>query len=122
MNDPKVECSTDADHPRVRLQRVLDDVSAGLSAIEAELAATRAVRANGGDDDEHDPDGIPLSSVLELLEGQKGRLLKESREADSALIGLAHGDYGSCRTCGRPIGVERLQIRPTTRTCVRCAA
>ncbi len=112
-----------ADHdPRQRrLRDALDRLSAELVSIDAELTATRAIRANGGDDDEHDPDGIPLSSVLQLLEGQKARALEQSRGAEIALAEIDLGSYGICKSCARPIGAERLVIRPSATTCVACA-
>ncbi|MET3807814.1 RNA polymerase-binding transcription factor DksA [Nakamurella sp. UYEF19] len=106
---------------RDRLRLALDGLRQDLLAIEVELVATRAVRANGGDDDEHDPDGIPLSSVLQLLEGQKMRAVNDIREAQASLVDLAHGTYGICRICSQPIPPGRLEIRPTTSTCVNCA-
>lgn len=106
---------------RDRLRLTLDGLRQNLTSIEAELVATRAVRANGGDDDEHDPDGIPLSSVLQSLEGQKRRHISDIREAEAALVDLDQGHYGICEVCGQPIPAARLEIRPTTRTCVDCA-
>lgn len=31
------------------------------------------------------------------------------------------GAYGRCETCGRAIGIERLELVPWTRRCARCA-
>nr|WP_231134935.1 TraR/DksA C4-type zinc finger protein [Motilibacter deserti] len=31
------------------------------------------------------------------------------------------GTYGRCEVCGEPIPAERLEVRPSARTCVRCA-
>lgn len=106
---------------REQLHTLLDRLSQELISIESELTATRAVRANGSDDDEHDPDGIPLSSVLQGLEGQKVRLVAEFREAERAQTELEQGRYGICQRCGRAIPAARLEIKPTTRTCVACA-
>ncbi len=106
---------------RDKLQCALDSSIDELAAIESELTATRALRANGGDDDEHDPDGIPLSSTLQLLEGQKVRTLNQIRATESALEDLAQGRHGICRKCLRRIPSHRLEIKPTTGTCVKCA-
>jgi phage/conjugal plasmid C-4 type zinc finger TraR family protein len=32
----------------------------------------------------------------------------------------AHGDYGMCEDCGRPIGAERLAALPSSTRCVGC--
>lgn len=42
-------------------------------------------------------------------------------EIDAALGRLANGQYGTCLACGRLIAVERLQLVPATRFCLRCA-
>ncbi|SDP18678.1 RNA polymerase-binding transcription factor DksA [Nakamurella panacisegetis] len=109
-------------HWRNRLRSTVEALTGELARLESELLSTRAVRANGGDDDEHDPDGIPLSSVLQTLEGQKARALTEIRVAEDALNDLQHGRYGVCRVCSMPIPASRLEIRPATTTCVSCAA
>jgi DnaK suppressor protein len=104
-----------------RLESVLAGLHEDLQSLESELAATRAIRANGSDDDEHDPDGVPLSSVLQLLEGQRMRTLDQAREAEIALVDLGQGRFGICRKCSQRIPPSRLEIKPTTRTCVKCA-
>ena len=111
----------EAESVRARLSQTRATLSQELRALEIELVRTRDMRANGPDDDEHDPDGIPLSSVLQLLEGQRMRLAAGLREAERALIDLAEGRYGRCQSCARAIPEGRLEIKPTTRTCVTCA-
>jgi RNA polymerase-binding transcription factor DksA len=106
---------------RSRLDETRETLSRELRAVDIELVQTRAMRGNGADDDEHDPDGIPLSSVLQLLEGQRARLVAGLRDADRATTDLADGRYGSCQSCARAIPEDRLEIKPTTRTCVTCA-
>ena len=106
---------------RTKLELALTTSRRELESIESELAATRAFRANGGDDDEHDPDGIPLSSVLQLLEGQKMRALGQLRDARDALVILSEGRYGFCVRCSQRIATPRLEIKPATRTCIDCA-
>ena len=106
---------------RAKLELALATSRRELRSIESELGVARTVRANGGDDDEHDPDGIPLSSVLELLEGQKMRALDHVRDAQDALAILGEGRYGVCVRCSQPIPSPRLEIKPATRTCVTCA-
>ena len=47
------------------------------------------------------------------------RTLAEIRAAQER---LDLDSFGSCQGCGRPIPVERLELRPWTPLCVRCAA
>lgn len=41
-------------------------------------------------------------------------------EIDAALERLSNGNYGLCETCGKHIGVTRLEALPTARICIRC--
>jgi RNA polymerase-binding protein DksA len=39
---------------------------------------------------------------------------------DAALERIEEGTYGTCVTCGRPIGEERLEARPWADQCIDC--
>ena len=54
--------------------------------------------------------------TLSMAEG----VLENVREIDAALDRIAGGTYGSCESCGQPIGDERLEARPVARLCVTC--
>jgi len=41
-------------------------------------------------------------------------------DVDDALRRLYGGNYGSCESCGNPIGRERLEVVPHARLCVAC--
>lgn len=72
-------------------------------------------------DDEHDPEGTTAyerAQVSSLAAEAKARL----EQVERALHELDHGRYGDCERCGTAIGWERLQARPGTTACVRCAA
>ena len=43
-------------------------------------------------------------------------------EVDAALARIDEGTYGTCVTCGQPIPEARLEARPSSVTCVECAA
>lgn len=47
-------------------------------------------------------------AVLETMQ-------QELQEIEAAFARLDDGSYGSCETCGKPIGEDRLQARPTAR-------
>jgi DnaK suppressor protein len=82
------------------------------------VAASRASNA----DDEHDPEGATIAferqQVVALLEQARRRLA----DADAAVAAREAGTYGRCEGCGRPIAPERLEARPTARTCIDCAS
>lgn len=73
-------------------------------------------------DDEHDPEGATLAferaHVASLADQARRRLF----ELDEAMDRFESGAYGICERCGNPIPAERVVARPSTRTCVTCAA
>jgi DnaK suppressor protein len=56
------------------------------------------------------------SEVLGLVENLRGML----EDVDRALARTADGSYGSCQKCGKAIGADRMEFRPTSRLCVEC--
>ncbi len=85
---------------------------------DAVVAASRDTNA----DDEHDPEGATIA----FERSQIGALVRQARlhlaEIDAAVTRLDAGTYGRCERCGGAIGVDRLEARPTARTCIRCAS
>ena len=51
------------------------------------------------------------------LEENEGRVLAA---IDAALKRIDEGTFGTCRTCGKPIGDERLDALPYTTQCIDC--
>ena len=49
-------------------------------------------------------------------------LAKDREQAAHAADVRAHGGYGMCEDCSRPIGKERLEALPTATRCVACQA
>jgi RNA polymerase-binding protein DksA len=101
-----------------------DERAAALAQIEAltrEFDGVVAASRSSNADDEHDPEGATIAferqQVAALLEQARRRLA----DVEAALARRDVGDYGSCETCGRPIGAERLAARPAARTCIDCA-
>ena len=94
-----------------RLANLTDD-------YDAVVAASRDSNA----DDEHDPEGATIA----FERSQIGALVRQAQlhlvEIDSAVKRLDTGTYGRCERCGGAIGDDRLEARPTARTCIRCAA
>jgi RNA polymerase-binding transcription factor DksA len=41
---------------------------------------------------------------------------------EAALDRIASGSYGTCASCGDPIGEARLDVLPYTPVCADCAA
>lgn len=94
---------------------------ARLAGIEHELSALRRTREGLSDDDEHDPDGVPMSAQWSRLEGLRQSTLENLTAIDDAYARWSRGEDGRCSTCGRPIAPARLAARPEATTCIDCA-
>jgi RNA polymerase-binding transcription factor DksA len=78
-------------------------------------------REGSNDDDEHDPEGVTLSSEWSRLTGLAEAAASELRQVDDALARMDAGTYGVCLNCGNPIPAARLEVRPFAEYCVACA-
>jgi DnaK suppressor protein len=58
-----------------------------------------------------------LKDLLHLLSDSKR---EEILKIDEALDRIREGGFGFCTVCGKPIAIERLEIRPHTRHCIDC--
>lgn len=56
------------------------------------------------------------TEVLGLVESLKQRL----DDIDAAMGKIDDGTYGVCENCGRDIGTDRMEFRPTSTYCVDC--
>jgi len=91
-----------------------------LAALEQRLDALGAMR-DANNDDEHDPDGAPVSAEWSRLTGIRLEGERELAATDAALARISDGSYGICANCGRPIAPARLEARPTAPLCIDCA-
>lgn len=107
--------------PRERLHELRADTAARVDALTVQLAELTGDRAGMNDDDEHDPEGVPLSAEWSRLSGLLGDARAELGQVDEALARVADGTYGVCAGCGRPIPDARLEVRPFAERCVPCA-
>ncbi|WP_435526719.1 TraR/DksA family transcriptional regulator [Microbacterium aurantiacum] len=110
------------DGPGAHLERARRDAQSRRDDLDAQIAALRRARSGESDDDEHDPDGAPLSGEWSRLEGLRAEVDRELTDIDAAFARVDDGTYGICRDCGRAIPVGRLEVRPTADRCVACAS
>ncbi|MFH7594540.1 TraR/DksA C4-type zinc finger protein [Streptomyces racemochromogenes] len=107
---------------RGRLAADRADTLARLAALSRDFEGIVAANALIAVDDEHDPEGgttaFERAHVASLMQQARAHL----EELELALDRLERGAYGRCEACGGAIAPERLEIRPATTTCVRCAA
>ena len=97
----------------------LVELVASLSA-DWEAVVNASAQANG--DDEHDPEGATIAFERARIEASLTRARARLADIDDALSRLEAGTYGVCEQCGDAIAVERLQARPSARTCFACAS
>ncbi|MDQ2845230.1 MAG: TraR/DksA C4-type zinc finger protein [Actinomycetota bacterium] len=108
-------------HPRQTLVRHRAALNAELKLATAAVVEARRLRSNGFDDDEHDPDGDPLSAEWARLESLRRAAELRIVAADEAIANFDAGNYGTCVVCGQAIAPGRLQASPTATRCVSCA-
>jgi RNA polymerase-binding transcription factor DksA len=98
---------------KAQLEVRLAELAARLQRIETELdqpvSEDFSEQATEREDEE----------VLEDL-GAAG--LQEIRMIEAALDRIANGTYGTCVSCGDPIGDARLDVVPQAPRCRNCAA
>ncbi|WP_040511221.1 TraR/DksA family transcriptional regulator [Gordonia soli] len=92
-----------------------------VESLSERLAAVVEASADAAADDEHDPEGTTLAVERGHLVAQVERSRARLDEIDHALGRFDRGAYGTCETCGRPIGADRLEVLPAARQCVDCA-
>jgi RNA polymerase-binding transcription factor len=106
---------------RTNVQRLRDDAVAEIETLDQSLRSLFEASRSSNADDEHDPEGSTIgyerAQLTAVLEAARRRLV----DLDDALRRLDDGTYGICEVCGEPIPGERLEARPSARTCVGCA-
>ncbi|NYF13255.1 MULTISPECIES: TraR/DksA C4-type zinc finger protein [unclassified Pseudoclavibacter] len=114
----------ESDSPATHAKRLASLRADAVDRVTSTSAALRALvqdRSSLNDDDEHDPDGAPLSAEWSRLAGQVDAAQSELRQIEAALLRLEEGRYGVCSTCGQRIPNIRLRVRPFAEHCVSCA-
>ena len=103
-----------------KLQKMRGLLEDERSEEERELAVAPEDRGEDTTPSQHPAD---VASDLEQHEFTLTRELidiYELRDVEEALARIAHGSYGICVDCGRPIPAERLEVRPQAARDVEC--
>lgn len=111
------------DQARFRLNTDRDQAVDRIAELEREFAAivTSAREGAAGGDDEHDPEGATVAFERQHIAALITREREHLSAIDTALRKVDSGIYEICDRCGGPIGEERLDARPASLICVRCA-
>ena len=108
------------------IRRALEAGRAGtldqIESLRRDFDGIVASAALTGADDEHDPEGATIAFERAQLETLIAQARQQLLDLEDALGRLESGGYGVCEDCGQPIAPERLEVRPTARTCIGCAA
>jgi DnaK suppressor protein len=98
---------------RERLSRAVAELDAGLSESLEDSSEESPY-------DQHmaETAAVTLDREIDLTLEENARAVLA--QIDRALEKLDEGTYGTCESCGRPIGEERLQVAPFATLCVEC--
>ena len=99
-----------------------EQVTAGLAALERDFRSSVAAADAANTDEEHDPEGATIAFERQHVAALIAAAREQLRELSDALVRLDEGRYGSCVRCGKPIGRERLVVRPAASLCIGCAS
>ncbi|MBU3995453.1 MAG: TraR/DksA family transcriptional regulator [Actinobacteria bacterium] len=103
------------------LVRLHQEATQRVERLALELEELTAFRRGESDDDEHDPEGVTLSSEWSRLSGISEIALARLSQIEAAFERWQAGTYGICERCGQAIPLGRLDARPFATMCVPCA-
>lgn len=111
---PRSHRAVNTAHAPRRVRRA--SVALALSRLEREhvallLAICELESASNGDGE-----GVALRKALLPM------LREDLRQTQHALALAAHGAYGSCEECHKPLAARHLEMKPATTRCPECAA
>ena len=106
---------------RADLERLRDDAVAEIGTLDESLLSLFEASRSSNADDEHDPEGSTIGYERAQLTAVRDAARRRLADLDDALHRLDDGTYGICEVCGKPIPGERLEARPSARSCVGCA-
>jgi RNA polymerase-binding transcription factor DksA len=92
-----------------------------MTALSADYDGIVDAAQGSNNDDEHDPEGATIAFEREQLAALVYQARHHLGEIEAAEARISAGTYDACTICGGPIGFERLEARPTARTCIVCA-
>ncbi|MBS1846761.1 MAG: TraR/DksA C4-type zinc finger protein [Actinobacteria bacterium] len=101
------------------------DALATLRQLRADLLARSEELSVTADDPLAYDDNFADSGQVAAELGENQAAIAAAREQldeiDAALARIEAGTYGSCETCGGPIGTARLEAMPAARFCIEHA-
>lgn len=98
-----------------------------LLALQQELVELAAAGEQGASTVELDQARVGRLSRMDALQGQamSQEVLRRRKvqlaEISRALQRIEAAEYGECQECGEEIMLERLDFKPETKLCIKCA-
>lgn len=95
----------------------------GILKTDQELIGDSNIKEDLGELSSYD--NHPADAGSELFEKEKRYALEKHsadylRDVEDSLVKIQEGSYGICDFCGKDIGFERLDVKPTARLCIDC--
>lgn len=104
-----------------RLEAEREEELLRLARLRGDFSSIVDASKQTNADDEHDPEGATIAFERSQVDALIRQVEEHLAEVDAAMQRVAAGTYGTCEACGEHIPDERLEARPTARTCVGCA-
>ena len=112
--------AVDTEHFKTRLLEERKRVQEAIDYLHEESQGLIQDEREEIQSDNHPGDAATATYDRELdstLEENEERVLEA---IDGALGRIEAGTYGTCVTCGKPVGEERLEALPWTTQCIDC--
>jgi DnaK suppressor protein len=111
---------TDSELTKLRdtLSAEADELRADIGRAESDIADRLKDAVGDAGDDQADVGAKAYEREHELALTHNARELLAQNER--ALARIEEGTYGTCESCGEPIGKARLQAFPRATLCVEC--
>jgi RNA polymerase-binding transcription factor DksA len=95
-----------------------------MSRIDAEAREVLLRRRRSLSDLVPPPVGDPAARWCDYeaaAEPRSDTVRRELEDIDAALMRIQEGRYGTCLSCGGPMGLQRLRAIPEARFCLACS-
>jgi RNA polymerase-binding transcription factor len=107
------------------LARVRDELAAEVAGLRVEIDKAESEIADRLRDAVGDAGDDQADAGAKTFEREQGLALTHNARAllaqsERALARIDEGTYGTCESCGEPIGKARLQAFPRATLCVAC--
>ena len=104
----------DAQRLKEKLLRQRQEIFTSMQDLETEWQVLSEHEIETGDQAQKDD----LTSIFDQLDARER---DEIEEIDLALTKMESASYGICEKCHKQISLQRLEVLPATRFCIKCA-